>query len=313
VLAFLLAGGCAGPRAEDGPVARSILLHADRPEVERVGRLDWLGGLALGLPSPDFGGLSGLVVAPDGRALTAVTDRAHWFEARIERDGGGRLAGLGEPRLSPLLDLRGRPLGTANHMGDAEALARMPDNSLLVAFERRHRLWSYRGQPPRPHPLPVPDGLRAAPFNGALEAIAALPDGRLLLLAEKLSNGAGDRVGWLGLPGQWAQVTWAATGAFDPSDMTVAPDGRIYVLERRFSFIGGFGARISRLDPAALRPGARLVGEEVALLERPYVTENFEGIAAARDDDGSTLLYLVSDDNFHPLQRTLLLLFRVAG
>ena len=39
--------------------------------------------------------------------------------------------------------------------------------------------------------------------------------------------------------------------------------------------------------------------------------DNFEGLAVARDADGGTLVYILSDDNFHFLQRTLLLLFRL--
>ena len=39
--------------------------------------------------------------------------------------------------------------------------------------------------------------------------------------------------------------------------------------------------------------------------------DNFEGLALRRDRAGRTLLYLVSDDNFVPLQRTLLLQFRL--
>jgi len=34
-----------------------------------------------------------------------------------------------------------------------------------------------------------------------------------------------------------------------------------------------------------------------------------EGVAARRGPDGETLVYLISDDNFHILQRTLLLMF----
>ncbi len=37
-----------------------------------------------------------------------------------------------------------------------------------------------------------------------------------------------------------------------------------------------------------------------------------EGIAARRGPGGETLIYLISDDNFHPWQRTLLLMFELA-
>ncbi len=86
-------------------------------------------------------------------------------------------------------------------------------------------------------------------------------------------------------------------------------DDTIYVVERSFSLLGGFTSRIVTLPATAVRPGARLVGRALAELHPPLVGENFEGIAARRGADGRVLLYLVSDDNFFALQRTLLLQF----
>ncbi len=56
-------------------------------------------------------------------------------------------------------------------------------------------------------------------------------------------------------------------------------------------------------------PGARLDGAVVAVLRPPLTVDNLEGVAVRRGAAGGTLIYLVSDDNFNPLQRTLLLLF----
>ena len=58
--------------------------------------------------------------------------------------------------------------------------------------------------------------------------------------------------------------------------------------------------------------GAILLGELLAELKAPLVTENFEGITAFRDASGATRLLLVSDDNFNDVQRTLLLSFEIA-
>jgi hypothetical protein len=51
------------------------------------------------------------------------------------------------------------------------------------------------------------------------------------------------------------------------------------------------------------------VGQVLAELRPPLVGENFEGIAVRRGARGRVLIYLVSDDNFNALQRTLLLQF----
>jgi hypothetical protein len=60
-------------------------------------------------------------------------------------------------------------------------------------------------------------------------------------------------------------------------------------------------------------PGAQLMPEEVARFAPPVQVDNFEGVAVRRDADGRTLVYIVSDDNFNALQRTLLLMFALAA
>ena len=91
--------------------------------MQHVGKLRFLGGLDLRSDEPAFGGLSGLSVTADGR-LAAVSDRGHWFTARIVRDDAGRLVGLADGDLGPLRDAQGRRV--ADEWRDAEALERLP-------------------------------------------------------------------------------------------------------------------------------------------------------------------------------------------
>ena len=51
---------------------------------------------------------------------------------------------------------------------------------------------------------------------------------------------------------------------------------------------------------------------ELGELAPPMVADNFEGITVRRGRRGETLIYVVSDENFHSLQRTLLLMFSLA-
>ena len=60
-----------------------------------------------------------------------------------------------------------------------------------------------------------------------------------------------------------------------------------------------------------MRPGAHLAGEELARLEPPLTIDNFEGIAITRGAGSGARLYIVSDDNYSILQRTLLLMFEL--
>ena len=87
------------------------------------------------------------------------------------------------------------------------------------------------------------------------------------------------------------------------------PDGDLLVIERSFNLIDGVAIRLQRIAAADIRPGTTLNGTTLAVLRRPVTLDNMEGIAARRGENGETLLYLISDDNFRQLQRTLLLVF----
>jgi len=54
-------------------------------------------------------------------------------------------------------------------------------------------------------------------------------------------------------------------------------------------------------------------GPELLSADMAYQIDNFEGMAVHRDASGALVLTLVSDDNFSPLQRTLLLQFTLVG
>jgi len=314
-LAFAFWCCCAAALAEPIAVdAQRVPFNSDDLSQHHAGALVWVAGLSLTSPDPRFGGWSGMVLAPDGHSLVAVSDTGAWLTATLKHDKSGRVTGLAAAELDPLLDPNGQPLRT-KRLADAEALARDRDGSLLVAFEGVHRIWRYgpagRPQLARATLLPTPPRLREAPRNGGIEAMTVLADGRLVTLTEEMLNAAGDLVGWLRDAKGWHEIAYAPTGQFKPTDLTQLPDGDLLVLERRYTMIGGVAARLHRLPLAALRPGARLEGKELAQLIPPVNVDNMEALAAVRASDGSTLIYLLSDDNFNPLQRTLLLQFRL--
>ncbi len=313
--AFLLLLLAAAPAAAFEPEATAVPLNPEDPAQERVGRLRYLGGVELRSGERNFGGLSGLWIESD--RLLAVSDRGLWLRARVVLDGAGRLTGLTDAELAPLLDQQGRATPLFGPLADAEALTRTPDGSYVVSFERQHRLWRYAGPEPLAAPaqrMAGPRAIFALPNNGGFEAISALHDGRLLLIAERGRDRSGDFVAWLlGADRAAAGLTYAATGEFRPTDAAALPNGDVLVLERRFTgLIGGFAARVALLRAADLQAGARVEAEQIALIERPLTLDNFEGLAVSRAADGGTLVWLLTDDNFNTLlQRTLLLLFRL--
>jgi hypothetical protein len=276
-------------------------------------RLEALGGLVIDSASMGFGGLSGLHVGADLR-LTAVSDLAHWVTARLVlRDG--RLAGLEEVRTGPLRDGAGQPLARG-YGGDAEALARLPDGTWLVGFERWHRIRAYRDINGPGRYVQAPPGLELAPRNGGLESLAVLADGRWLAITEQLRPPDDPllRRGWLGGPDNWTPLAYRPEEGFEPADATPLPGGGALVLERRFTIFTGFSGRLVRLTARQLRgatTGSVLEGEEILRLDTPLPRDNYEGVSAFQFG-GRTLVAVVSDDNENMLQRTLLLLFALA-
>jgi hypothetical protein len=279
------------------------------------GPLRPLGGLVIDAKALGGGGFSGAHLAPD-LTLTLISDRGHWAEARLLLEGLTPI-GLQPLHHGPLRDEAGRPLPRGFN-ADAEALARLPDGTWLVAFERRHRIRAYRRlDGPGAYAAPPP-GLDNAPANGGLESLAVLPDGRLFAIAETFAppDRPELRHAWLGTRGRWEPLYWQPTPGFHPTDATILPDGRALVLERRFSLLGGFAVRLVLTAPDALpsaREGAVLRGEAILVLDdAPLPAENWEAVAVTRFQD-QTLVALISDDNESVLQRSLLLLFAWRG
>ncbi len=310
LLAVPATAKAAEPEAiEVGAIGRK--LDAERPQLDRVGRLRAMGILELRSPDWRFGGLSGLLVSEDGTRLTAVTDKGNWFTARLQYDERGHLSGLGEAAMAPLRDPKGTRL-TSKLTQDAESLTQLPGGGVLVAFEHKHRLWGYgaNGSPAygAARPLAVPPGVKKLPRNDGMETMATLADGTLLVI---LSHADGDRhfPAFLLRDGKWRKLAYRRTPNFEPTGATDLPDGSLAVLERRFSIIGGIAVRVRRIAAETIRPGALLQGEELALFAPPLLVDNFEGIAARRGPGGETLIYLLSDDNFNAIQRNLLMMF----
>jgi hypothetical protein len=311
--------------AGSGPLDLSAVpvpLDVGDPTHLSVGSLDFRGGLWLRSSDARLGGLSDLRVSPDGRRLLAITDCGSVLEASLLYDARGFLSGIADARLSPLQGLDGTLAGDER---DAEAFSVLPTGEVAVAFEMGQRILVYpRDAPPFGRarselPLP-PDFGEVASRNSGLEALVALPNGRLLALAEGPRGRPEATRAWIFRDGSWTTLAYplfyedAASQPFRPTGVTVLPDGDVLVVERRFPPLA---ARLRRLPAGALRAEGNLSGTEVARLAPPLSVDNFEGIDAVRTESGETLVYLLSDDNscakggfvVPTLQRTLLLAF----
>jgi hypothetical protein len=100
---------------------------------------------------------------------------------------------------------------------------------------------------------------------------------------------------------------------FDISDCALLPSGDLLLLERRFLWRSGVAMRIRKVPLDAIAPGALVDGDELLVADMRYQIDNMEGLAVHRTEAGEIILTLVSDDNFSPLQRTILLQFKLVG
>lgn len=314
----------AGPALGAGPVqaiaisAKALPLNSRDPQADRVGRLRFLGAVELTSPDIRFGGLSDLEWDGTCNRLLAVSDTGNWAILEPE-ESGEKLTGLKAAWLAPLLDSSGAPPANKTE-ADAEGLARLPDGDLWVFFEQEHRAERYRGVSPcDPQSLATPATERRTfeptggwPGNGGMEATTALGTS-LLVISESVPAKDGGRLGFQQDEGQPPRLfTWVPPDGHEPTAMTViegegaAP--RLLVLHRRFSPFTGVSAVLS--EAPLTGPAYRLEGQEVARLAPPFTVDNMEGIAA-RTESGRQFIYLVSDNNFNPLQRTLLMKFEL--
>lgn len=282
-------------------------LDITEPDQHAIGRLRYRGGISLSSEDQRFGGLSALSIAADGRSFLAVSDAGYWVSGGLRYDENGDLSDVTDVFLKPMLRPDGTPLRWGSE-SDAESMAVMRDQSVVVSFERVHRLWRYSSLDARPQPVKTPPDFARQPANGGVEALTALADDRLLAISEDLETSGGVK-GWLqDEHGGWSTMTWRTSQGFVPTGAATLPDGDVMVLERRFPPVG---ARLRLLPITSLRPESVADGKEVARLEGSTTVDNMEGIAIRQDRTGPILIYVLSDDNFSVLQRTLLMMFEL--
>jgi len=286
--------------------------------LRRFGKLEFRGGLVLTSPDKDFGGLSAMHIAPDGRAFVAATDRGNWFRAEITY-AGERPAAIAKAEMAPMLGGDGRPLARRRWY-DTESMA-ADGGTLYVGIERVNRIvrfnYGKHGLTARAAPVALPAAVGKLPNNKGIEGLAFVPRGRplggtLIAFAERALDAAGDHTAFLiGGPSP-GSFTLRRHRDFDVSDAALIPDGDLLVLERRFTWVEGVGIRIRRVPLTHIRPGAAVEGEILLTADMGYQIDNMEALAVHRAA-GATILTLMSDDNFSAIQRTLLLQFSLAG
>ncbi len=291
--------------------AERVLLDPSDPARTRVGALTYLGGVRLRSTDRAFGGFSSMRIAGDD--FTLLSDGGTFIRFRMGGDWMPR-----DVRFGDLPD--GPGSGWLKEDRDSESLASDPAaGQVWVGFEQYNAIWRYDADLRRAERSARPVAMRNWSDNGGPESLVRLHDGRFLTIGET-SRPKGSRIGREGLlfPGDPTApgirpirfVYMPPNELYDPSDAVQLPDGRLIVLNRRFSVPGLFTAKLTLIDPRAIRPGAVVRGTEIATLAPPLLHDNYEALAVTCEGD-DTILWIASDDNQQFWEWSLLLKFRI--
>ena len=292
----------------DVPVATApVPLNA--PDLEDgSGQLTYAGGVEI---TSGFNRLHGLsdIKFTDADSFYAISDEGLLVRGRVRLDTAGRLSGVEGVQVRPLTDADGLPL-LPKDLADAEGLAILPGGDLLVSFERDHRVWRYD----RDGQWLGERGIPAFAFteNDGLEGIAASGDDAFWAAGE---NGGL----WLCLVNE-CRVTMAPPDVIPADDdlrvtsLIVDADEGLWALMRAYHEDRNTNTIvIARMAMGLGHPEGQwgAYWAPLARFTAPATVDNFEGISAVRRPGGGVRLYILSDDNFNPGQRTLLLAFDV--
>ncbi|MBV9530724.1 MAG: esterase-like activity of phytase family protein, partial [Bradyrhizobium sp.] len=133
--------------------------------------------------------------------------------------------------------------------------------------------------------------------------------GSLIAISERGLDRDGNLIAFLVGGPSPGQFSVRRTEDYDASDAVLLASGDLLLLERKFSLLSGLGVRIRRLALKSIAPGALVDGPVMFEADLSQEIDNMEGIDAHVTEEGDTVLTMVSDDNFSPIQRTLLLQF----
>lgn len=284
---------------------KAVQLDPSDPTHIRVGGLHYLGGWQIDSRQPGFGGYSALATH-DGNFI-ALADTGNYMLFRLSHKGRFDNVGFGN-----LPDYPGRN-GNKGDM-DSESMTIAPDGRIWIGFEIFNAIYRYAPGLTAVTGRSLPPAMKDWPGNRGPESLVRMTDGRFLVLCEDQSraDGTSDALIFPGDPtesdAEPVHFLYKPPEDYVAVDAQQLPDGRIVVLNRHFRLADGLWAAVTIFDPRTIRPGELVQSEPVAEIRPPLTIDNMEGLAVSVEA-GETILWMISDDNQLPVQRTLLLKF----
>ena len=201
------------------------------------------------------------------------------------------MTGVADAVIAPVLARDGRPLRRTRSY-DTEGLA-VAGGVAYVAIERSQEVmrfnWGKDGVRARAQPVPVPEEAKDLPRNQGLEAIGVAPPrsplaGAVVVIAEQAGGSTATPTRGFVLSGpRRGAFAVARAGGFDVTDLAFLPSGEMLLLERRVSFLSGFGVRLRRIPAEAIGPDATVDGPVIFEADSGSRIDNMEGSGGASD------------------------------
>jgi hypothetical protein len=297
----------------DAPVSIApVPLDSRAPTRRRLGGLTYLGGWVLSSWDPAFGGFSSMSIVGDRFFL--LSDGGNYLKFRMTAQGG-----LADVHTGALPGGPGSGWDKADR--DSESQVFDPATGRLwVGFEQYNAIYRYAPGLGAVEKSVRPRAMADWQADYGPESMARLHDGSFIVIAER--NPKATDSGQLPspalhftgdpteAPSKGFRFRYVPPRGFSPTDAVELPDGRIALLNRRFRLRDRFTAVLTIIDGKAIRPGATLVGREVARFDGSVLHDNFEALAVTREGS-ATILWVASDDNQQWWERSLLLKFRL--
>jgi len=309
MLAVLTVGGVRTiyPSNSQDIKLRRLALNHDNAAQRQVGALEFIAAWELRSRNADFGGVSALVSVGNSR-FVGIGDAGTVIGFRLTEDGR-----IDRATIAPLPNVHGPNISYKDR--DSEGLAYDPDSGQYwVSFEGKHAIRRYSKSFAQQTGMIRPAILQKLPRNKGAESIVRLQDGRFIIIAESLDDEMHSAWVFSGDPIESATTitpfTFRPPVGYRVTDGVQLPDGRIVLLNRAIGFPSGFTAKVSLLNPDSIGRNRVLSADVIASLAPPLLVDNMEGIAVTGDGD-KLFLWLISDNNFTLLQRTILMKFRL--
>ncbi len=285
--------------------ARALLLDEQDKKRRFVGPLEFLGAWELKSDNQNFGGISEIKLLSDGRFL-GISDAGTLIGFGLSND-----AHIDRPFIAPI------PYAYQTNYKDRDAEGMTYDpatNQIWISYEGNHAIRRFSTSMASSTGIARPAAMQKWSSNSGAEAMVRLSDGRFILFSEGYDrpDGSYDALLFSGDPvepgSKYIAFGYRPPVGYKPTSAALLPDGDILILNRRISLPYGFSAKFVKINPDMIQAEQSISGDLIATLGPPVLTDNMEGLAI-NEENGRTILWLISDNNFFILQRTLLMKF----